>query len=581
MLKRKKIAIPIILGVAIAGYYGIKSLTAKNAATQYLTASVEKGTLTVSVSGTGQASASNQIDIKPKVSADITYVGVSSGQQVKAGDVIARLDSSNASKAVRDAGVSLASAKLALDKLRQPPDSLSVLQSENTLAKAREAEQNTRDALNKAYADGFNNVTSAFLNLPTAMSGLQDILYSNTSGLSSNGAWNIDYYYTQAANYDIKAYGLKLDAQNKFQTARSAYDANFLDYKATDRDSATSAIESIISETYHTTQTLADAVKSANNLIQFYVDKLTTANVKPAAVSSTHLSQLNTYTGQLNSHLSTLLASTSGIAEEKQALVNARRTIEENAASLAELKNGADPLDIQSSELSVKQRQNALSDAQAAFADYTVRAPLEGVIASVDVQKGDAASAATALATLITKQQVVEIALNEVDITKVKPGQKATLTFDAVDGLTITGTVAEVDSIGTATQGVVNYSVKISFDTQDDRIKPGMSVSANIITEAKPDVLLVPSAAVKTQGNSSYVEVLENGQPKQVAVEAGLNNDTSTEIISGLIEGQQVITQTITSNSSAAQSQSSQNSGGSSIIPMGGGGAFRAVGGGR
>jgi HlyD family secretion protein len=113
--------------------------------------------------------------------------------------------------------------------------------------------------------------------------------------------------------------------------------------------------------------------------------------------------------------------------------------------------------------------------------------------------------------------------------------------------------------VGTVSQGVVTYTVKIGFDTQDDRVKTAMSVSAAIITDIKQDVLLVPNAAVKKSNNEQYVEILENNIPRYQAVEVGLSNDTMTEITSGLKEGDKVITQTITGNTTSTAKTSSQN----------------------
>ena len=64
------------------------------------------------------------------------------------------------------------------------------------------------------------------------------------------------------------------------------------------------------------------------------------------------------------------------------------------------------------------------------------------------------------------------------DFLTIKVGDKATLTFDAVTDLSISGQVAEIDTVGTVSQGVVSYALKIAFDTQDTRVKPGMTVSA-------------------------------------------------------------------------------------------------------
>jgi RND family efflux transporter MFP subunit len=228
---------------------------------------------------------------------------------------------------------------------------------------------------------------------------------------------------------------------------------------------------------------------------------------------------------------------------------------------LANLKSGPDALDLRSQELSVQQKQNTLADAQQKLANYTVRASIDGTIAQVSAKKGDVASSGSSIATLISTQQIVEISLNEVDISKVKVGQKAVLTFDAIEGLTITGTVADMDSIGTATQGVVNYAVKISFDTQDDQVKPGMSVSASIITDIRQDALLIPNSAVKSQGETTYVEILENGKPKSQTVQIGIANDSSTEIISGVNEGQQVVTQIITTNTTTKTNTQTKSQG--------------------
>ncbi|KKT16388.1 MAG: hypothetical protein UV99_C0014G0005 [Parcubacteria group bacterium GW2011_GWC1_43_61] len=150
--------------------------------------------------------------------------------------------------------------------------------------------------------------------------------------------------------------------------------------------------------------------------------------------------------------------------------------------------------------------------------------------------------------------------------------------------------VAEVDAVGTVSQGVVTYIVKIAFDAQparpaggDDRIKPGMSVSAAIITEAKPNVLLVPNSAVKSQNRTSYVEIVDgddkslaltanvsgtilNNSPRRQQIEIGTASDEFTEITSGLNEGDVIVTRTIQPTAQTAQTQ--QQSGGLRIPGM-------------
>ncbi|EKD24079.1 MAG: hypothetical protein ACD_81C00114G0006 [uncultured bacterium] len=569
-LAHKIISIVTLIVVVFAGYWGYGKLTDTSAEPRYVTAAVEKGTLITSITGTGQVSASNQVELKAKASGDITTIAVVNGQEVKVGALIVQLDARDAQKAVRDAEVNLQSAKLSLEKLRQPADTLSVIQSENALAQAQQTKQNAEDDIKKAYDDGFNAIANTFLDIPTIMTGLDDVFfYATIDKGMPNISWYINQTSIQVAGEREKAMQNQDDFYAGYNASRAAYTKNFDAYKAASRTSSTQTIEALIDETYMTTRTIADTVKAGNNLIDFVKDSLTRNNVNatiPATVDA-HKATLNTYTGTTNAHLLSLLALKSTLKSSRDAIINADRTIAEKTEYIADLKSGTDPLDLQAQELTVRQRENALLDAREKLADYYLRAPFSGTIATLSIKSSDSISSGSSIATLITKQKLAEISLNEVDVAKVKVGQKATLAFDAVEGLSISGAVAEIDTVGAVSQGVVTYVVKIGFDTQDERVKPGMSVSAAIITEMKSDVLTVPNSAVKTQDDISYVEMfeapLENATgtqgaislvaPQRKTVTIGISNDTMTEIVSGLQEGDQIITRTITSSNTTTQ----------------------------
>lgn len=574
---RKKITIGIIIALlAIGGYYGYKKIKGGAMPTQYVLAAVEKGTLIASVSGSGQVTVSNQMDIKTKTSGDLIYLGIKNGKEAKTGALLAQLDARDAYKSVRDAEANMVSAKLSLEKLKQPADQLSILQAENSLLQAKETKKTAQDDLPKAYDDGFNNVSNAFLDLPTIMSGLENMLYDEDF---EKYKLNIDWYSSQAISYNYdsqnKVIAYKKEVTDSYTLAREKYDQSFENYKTISRSSEPASITALISNTYDTAKLIAEAVKNTNNYIDYVqdvIDQYKSAKVTLPALVTTHQNSLDNYTGLTNSILINLLNIKQTIKDANQSIISSDRTIAEKTESLANLKAGADPLDIQSQELAIKQKENALLDAKEKLADYYIRAPFAGVITNVDVKKGDSLSSGSVIATLITKQQMAEIPLNEVDVSKIKIGQKATLIFDAIEDLDVTGAVGEIDTLGAVSQGVVTYNVKIVFDTQDERIKPGMSVSAAIITDIKQDVLLVPNSAVKSAGDTHYVEMPNPANPtspNQQTVEIGLTNDTATEIISGLKEGDQIITQTVTATTVASKTQQ----GNSFRIPgmMGGG----------
>ncbi|MFA6253028.1 MAG: HlyD family efflux transporter periplasmic adaptor subunit [Patescibacteria group bacterium] len=587
MSKKKKIGGAIILVILlIIVYFVWQKVASKQVIATYTLAKVTKGSLIKTVSGSGQVSASSQVDLVPKASGEIVRLSAVQGQIVKSGEVIAQVDASDVYKSLRDAEVNLASAKLSLQKLQQPSEALSLMQAENSLTTAQESKLKAEEDLAKTYEDGFNNVANAFLVLPEIISGVENVLYDNEITVNQD---NIDYYTDNTKYYDSSVEQYRDDASDAYRKARSLYDKNFASYKATSRFSDEATIESLILQTYDTTKNIAEAIKNANNLVQFYQDKSNEHNVNVSAISNTHLSSLDGYTGTTNTHLISLLNASASIKSDKDAIVTAERSTEEKKETLANLQAGTDALDLQSQELAVQQKQNALSDLREKLADYTIRAPFDGVIADVAVKKGEAVSTATVVATLITTQSIVEVSLNEVDAASVKIGQKATLTFDAIEELTISGVVAEMDALGTVSQGVVTYTAKIALDTQDDRVKPGMTASASIITDLKSDALLVDNSAVKSVANNYYVEVpaetiaddvissgmavtLKN-QPTQKSVTVGLSDDSVTEIDSGLNEGDVVIVKTSMASDKTTSTNGKsilQNSGASGGAPAGG-----------
>lgn len=503
----KFISAIILVIILLLGYWIYGKITSTVGDIRYLTAKVERGMIIVSISGSGQVSSLNQVEIKAKVSGDAIYIAAQNGQKVSKGALIAELDNTDAQKSVRDAELSLQSAQISLDKLK--------IQNSN---------ENLNADLAKAYDDGFNAVSDAFLDLPSTVIGLENLLAQNN--LSDNAA-------RMSGN---TAQDYRSTAETAYYNAKNAFDKNRIYYRTLDHNSPKEDIDKIINQTYETTKLVADAVKKLRNFVDFLSE-----DTGRTSEFTSYQNTLSTYTSTNNGHLDNLLTIKTSIKNYNDAFPNAS-------------------LDLQSSLLSVQLKQNTLQDAKDKLADYFIHAPFDGTLASINIKKTDSVSAGEAVATLITKTQLAEISLNEVDVAKIKIGQKSTLTFDAIPDLTISGTVVDIDAIGTVSQGVVTYTVKISFDTQDERIKPEMSVSAAIITDMKQDVLVVPNSAIKSQTGTSYVESFDapltpptDGligsiskiAPNKIPVEVGLTNDSESEIISGIKEGDEIVTRTI------------------------------------
>jgi len=580
MARHKFITGVILLLIIGSGYLGYGALKGGNNEVRYVLAAVEKGTLIVSVSGSGQISASDEINIKPKASGDVIHVGIKNGQEVKKGVLLLQIDASDARRAVQDAEISLETVQVQLQEMLEPPDELDVLQAENSLVKAKNAKEDAQNNIEEGYEDAFNSVTDAFFDLPVIMTGLSNVLYGYDIGDSEKtlaGYWNISALINSIGVDDRDELERFINkARDAYDEASVKYAENFDNYKNTSRYAEEEVIEDLLEETLETLRSVAETVRNEINVLDYWVNYRSKRNQPIFSAVSEYQSDLRSYSSKANSYLSNLLQVQRSFESNRQALVDAEYSIKEKELSLEKLMEGADDLEIRTKKIAIQQKEAALATARENLAGCYVYAPFDGIITKVNVEKGDSVSAGTAAATLITKQKIAEISLNEIDVAKVKVGQKTTFTFDAIEDLSITGEVLEVDTVGTVTQGVVSYNIKIGFDTQDDRVKPGMSVSASIITDVKQDVLLVPNSAIKSQGGIYYVETLSgstlstqaaadvsgltlNTPPVQKQIEIGLTNDSYTEIISGLSEDDTVVTQTITNAGTTTSTQQRGN----------------------
>ncbi len=489
IVRHKAWSILILLVLVFVVYKAVMAATSGSTAPRIISATVSRGDLSVSITGSGQVSAKNQIDLKGKASADITDIYVKAGQTVKSGALIARLDS-------KDAGISLESAKITYEKLIKPADSEDIKKAE--------------DDLLKSYNDGWNEVSAVYVDHPGIISGMDLAFYSQTGYLGE--ARNTQR--SQIARQYVQRAGLSFDQ------AKKDYVVALNEYNSLSRLSATSSLRLLIDHTAMMEKVMAEALKNTQNAISYIMQSERDATAAANAAAS----DVNTWLATANGHLSTM--------------ITYQNAITTNEIALRDLVRGPDQLDIRSGQLSLQQSRNT-------YENYFVRAPFDGVIARVPSKVGDAGN--SIVATLIADKKVSEISMNEVDVARIKIGQKAALTFDAVEGLTMQGQVDEVDLIGTVSQGVVTYNVKVVFETDDMRVKSGMSVSAEITVDSRQGVLMIPNSAVKTLNNKRYVETAAG----PVDIEVGMSNDTHTEIVSGLNEGDRIIARTVMTNGAA------------------------------
>ncbi|HJW91395.1 MAG TPA: efflux RND transporter periplasmic adaptor subunit [Anaerolineales bacterium] len=234
---------------------------------------------------------------------------------------------------------------------------------------------------------------------------------------------------------------------------------------------------------------------------------------------------------RLNNLLGMTNAIDLAVAEADQALAQAQ--LADAQEQYAELKAGANVNDIAAVEARI-------TVAQATIDLQRIMAPFDGTITEVQVKPGDQiAPGSTAFRLDDLSHLLVDVLVSEVDINNINPGQEATLTFDAILGKEYRGVVQEVALVGTAAQGVVDFTVTVELTNADENVtdsnavKPGMTAAVNILVNQLEDVLLVPNRAVRVRDGKRIVYILKDGLPQAVEVSLGASSETHSQLLEG------------------------------------------------
>ena len=221
----------------------------------------------------------------------------------------------------------------------------------------------------------------------------------------------------------------------------------------------------------------------------------------------------------------------------------------------AKAQIGVDGAKLKQAKAQVAQSEASLKQLEEQLGYTTIVAPMDGVVLSRDVEIGDAVSSILVLgstATLVmtvgdTTQVYVKGKVDEADIAHVYLGQPARIKVESFRDRYFQGKVTKISPMGVEKDNVTTFEVRVSINNPGGELKAQMTANAEILLDEHKGVMTVPENAViyDAQKNAS-VEVPDPKQKdgtRKVAVKVGLSNGSLTEVLSGLIEGQQVVLQ--------------------------------------
>lgn len=216
--------------------------------------------------------------------------------------------------------------------------------------------------------------------------------------------------------------------------------------------------------------------------------------------------------------------------------------LEQRQAEYAQLVAAPREVDLASQRARIRQAEAAYERALSELEDAIIRAPADGIVAKVNIDKGQSISSTENAISFMTPAVQISAQISETDITKVGLYNTASMTLDALPiSEVFTGAVVELDPAETVIQGVVYYESTLIFDTTDPRIRPGMTVNIDVLTEERESTLQISPQALQFEDDQTFVFVYERGQAVKRLVTTGLQGEKKIEILSGLEEGETIV----------------------------------------
>lgn len=601
-MKKIVLVIAIVSVVFLGGVLFWRSK--KTGGPELTTATVKRTRLVQSVEETGSVAASVEVAYGVESSGRVVAIHKKIGDQVHQGDVIVQLDNTTERYRVAQTQAVLARAEATLNAQLAGPtpearreSQAAVTRAEAVLEQTRVEEQQTnlRAQLSVEQAQKALETAENDLRLLTqggasqlVVDAVEDLLLSLNAGMTTVG----DALRTADAVLGVD----NVSANDEFEIHLGARGGSELlraqaVYKEVkqersrvmqvlDRLQPTSAVADVRQAATRSSDVL-QRTKQTLSYTSILLDQTSPGAGLTSAQLTQFKSNILTAQGTIDTALSSAVNALQALASAENAVATKRIAYEKVKMDLGTITRQANQ-DRQAAIASVRVQEAALEQARAAHAKLiarprevdianvradvsreravlnsaiedlnrrSLRAVTDGIVAKLDVKKGQTVTAQEKIITLISADRKVEVDVSEADIAKVVVGDIALLTLDAFgDEVEFSGRVVSIEPAETEISGVIYYRTEVVFDAKEGYdVKSGMTANVRIITDERDDVLVVAQRAILVaEDGIKKIRVLRDaatGSFDERVVTTGLRGDEGlVEVISGLSEGETVVT---------------------------------------
>ncbi len=513
ILKKKSVWIPLAIVIVIFGGW---TLFGKGGAVVPPTTAVVRGTVLSQVSITGTVKPEQSLDLAFLKSGRITRIPVRVGDFVQAGQTLAVLDNADlyAQLAQANAQVEAQQAQLAQLLAGATPQNIQVSQ-----AAVNQAQQSVANA----YSNVLNALSDAYAKSQDAVKNQTGVMFSN--GDSANPQLTFSSNNQQAV---IDSQNLRLQSGVELMTWGNELHALQTSPSNSQLDTALQNAQGHITIIRSFLNRLLDALNGATGL--------------SATTLAAYQTSISTARTNVNAAATEVNGQQQGISVAKAALASAQDALTLKAAPATKDQVAAQ-------QALVDQARAQVAYDQAQIANTILSAPFSGTVTKVINSVGDIVAPNAPVVSLIGSGAFeIETYVAESDIAKISAGQDASVTLDAYgNDVVFDAKVLYRDLSQTVLDGVATYKTTLQFTKKDPRILPGLTANIDIMAAQKDNVLFVPTRDIIDNNGNKFVLVLtddKTGATRQVPVTVGLRgSDGRTEVISGLAEGDKVVSE--------------------------------------
>lgn len=493
---------------------------------------VKKSDINQEVSVSGNVTKGKEIGLNFAVSGKIQKNYVQVGDEVEADQKLSELDASQLSIQFQAASAQLKTAQINLEKLVAGASAQDVSLYETALKNAQESYRSAQQTYNDTITLADTTLDNLYKSSLNDFADYNAKLYNASIFLQSN-MYSSDSRDVEA----VRAQSEKI--QNAYQESKSAL-------ALAQSDGEQASIDAAVGKTISALQVARDALLAVKEIWE----NRSSASADQKTSLTTHQTYVNTAlssAGDAQDSIALAKASNqSNINTAYAAMTLAEGQVNVAQANLDKLLAAPRQEDVRLAQAQVDQAQAQANLLAKQIRDASLKAPVAGKIAQVNKEEGEMVSSVSTqdFIVLMPKEPFqVEVNVPEVDIGKVAVGNSCEIDLDAFPEEKFSGKAIKIDPAQTVISGVIYYKTTISLDTEDQRIKQGMTANVAIVTASKSGVLNVPQRAIIEKDGKKMVRVVSGNSYKEVEVQTGLKGvNGEVEISAGLNEGDKVVT---------------------------------------